>query len=153
MRLHHQERGNALIEFALAVGILVAVMAGVFQYGYTFYVYNQLQTSIRAATRYGATRTYTARSTSCIDAVVDSVQNVAVYGSPVMDDATTPIVRGLTKQQIAVDYHPDAKGVPAYLTVNVSNFTVDAIFTTFTFNGKPFASMPYVGRYAPNQCN
>ena len=51
-------KGNAILEFALAAGILVPAFAGTFQFGYTFYTYNQLVTAVGNGARYAAQRTY-----------------------------------------------------------------------------------------------
>ena len=43
-----RQRGNALVEFALAFGFLFPVITGTFQFGYAFFVYNELQNAVRA---------------------------------------------------------------------------------------------------------
>jgi hypothetical protein len=40
--------GNAMIEFAFAAGVLLPLFLGTFQFDYTFYVYNLLNTQVRA---------------------------------------------------------------------------------------------------------
>ncbi len=71
MRLGRRaERGNAMIEFALSFGLLFAVFSGVFQFGYALYVYNSLESAVRAGARYASQRTYdsaTAPPTSGLD--------------------------------------------------------------------------------------
>ena len=46
-----RERGNALIEFALSFFLLFAMFAGIFQFAYSFYVYNALVTAVREGAR------------------------------------------------------------------------------------------------------
>lgn len=41
-RRKRSQRGNAMLEFALAFSIIVPVFLSTFQFGYTFYVYNLL---------------------------------------------------------------------------------------------------------------
>ncbi|MEO8131644.1 MAG: hypothetical protein ABI822_31410, partial [Bryobacteraceae bacterium] len=48
---------------------------------------------------------------------------------------------------IIVSVQFDAARVPRKVTVNVNNYSLDAIFRTFTFNGKPALTMPYLGSY------
>jgi Flp pilus assembly protein TadG len=141
-----------LVEFALSTPLLVTILAGTFQFGYSFYVYNQLQMAIRSGTRYASLRDYQSESASCVSAVNDSVKNVVVYGTPNPAAGAQPIVRGLNTSNVAVNFTPDAKGVPTIVNVSISNFRVDAIFTAFVFNGKPWAEVPYTGRYAPTEC-
>ncbi len=145
-------RGNAMVEFALSAPLLLSIMTGTFQFGYTFYVYNQLQMAVRAGTRYGSLRDYQSDGASCVTSVKDSVKNIVVYGNPSPSAGAAPIVRGLATSNVNVDYAPDAKGVPTMVSVSISGFTVNGLFAKFTFNGKPFAEVPFGGRYAPSEC-
>jgi hypothetical protein len=61
-------------------------------------------------------------------------------------------VRGLSKTNVTVNFNGDVKAVPTTVTVSIAGFAVNALFTTFTFNQKPMASIPYVGRYSPVEC-
>jgi Flp pilus assembly protein TadG len=40
------QRGNSAIEFGIGFSVLFACFSGVFQYGYTLYLYNALQTAV-----------------------------------------------------------------------------------------------------------
>lgn len=145
-------RGNAIIEFALAAPLILTVLTGTFQFGYTFYVYNQLQLSVRSGVRYASLMDYAGTSSACVAATQNTVKNMIVYGTPTPADGATPIVRGLAKSNVSVSFNPDAKGVPTDVTLSIGSFAVNALFTTFTFNGKPAASVPYVGHYVPGLC-
>lgn len=151
-RRFRSRRGNAMIEFALAAPLGLLALAGTFQFGYSFYVYNQLQLSIRDGVRYGSLMDYKGTSSVCVAATQDVVKNLVVYGSPAPAAGASPVVRGLSKSNVNVSFNPDTNGVPTNVTVSAAAFTVDGIFTTFTFNGKPMASVPYVGRYSPVEC-
>ncbi len=146
------QRGSALVEFALAAPLGILALAGTFQFGYAFYVYNQLQLSIRSGVRYASLMDYKGTSSTCVAATQNTVQNVVVYGSPTPAAGASPVVRGLANSNVNVNFNPDANGVPTNVTVSATGFSVDAVFTTFTFNGKPMASVPYVGRYSPVEC-
>lgn len=67
--MRKRQRGNAFIEFALAAGILLPVMAGTFQFGFTFYTYNLLQAAVSNGGRYAAYRTY-----RCLAGETDIIQ-------------------------------------------------------------------------------
>jgi Flp pilus assembly protein TadG len=151
-RLLSSKRGNAMVEFALAAPLAIIVMAGIFQFGYAFYVYNQLQLSIRSGVRYASLMDYKGTGATCVAATKDTVKNMVVYGTPTPDGSATPVVRGLSKTNVNVNFNADAKSVPTTVTVSSSGFEVNALFTTLTFNGKPLASAPYVGRYSPVEC-
>ena len=78
---------------------------------------------------------------------------MVVYGTPTPGANDGPIVRGLATSNVVVDYNPDAKGVPTEVEVTVTDFSVNGLFTTFNFNGKPWASITYTGRYSPRECS
>jgi Flp pilus assembly protein TadG len=145
-------RGNAMIEFALASFVLIPLFVGTFQFGYTFYVYNLLCTQMRAGARYASLKTFTG---SGVSAYKTAVQNMVMYGNP--DGTGTLIEPGLTVAQIDVEVKgtngadASATNIPSYVTVTTNNYSVNAVITTFTFNGKPIVRFPYLGRYAPSE--
>jgi Flp pilus assembly protein TadG len=145
-------RGNAMIEFALASFVLIPLFVGTFQFGYTFYVYNLLCTQMRAGARYASLKTFQG---SNVSGFKTAVKNMVMYGNP--DGTGTLIEPGLTASQIDVQVKSStgvdasATVVPSYVTVTTTNYSVDAVITTFNFNGKPIVRFPYLGRYAPNE--
>ncbi len=139
-------RGNAMIEFALSFTFLFSALAGAFQFGYSFQIYNTLESGVRDAARYASLRVYDSASSSPSAAYLSAVRNMTVYGDP--DGSGTAIVPGLAPANISVTMTFD-HGVPYQVTVAVVNYPIDAVFATFTLNNKPAASFPYLGRYAP----
>jgi Flp pilus assembly protein TadG len=143
-------RGNAMIEFAAASLILIPLFVGTFQFGYTFYVYNLLCTQMRSGARYASLKTFKG---SDVAGFKTAVKNMVMFGNP--DGTGTLIEPGLTAAQIDVevkdagDVDASATRIPSYVTVTTLNYRVDAVVTSFTFNGKPIVRFPYVGRYAP----
>jgi Flp pilus assembly protein TadG len=139
-----------MIEFALASFVIIPLFVGTFQFGYTFYVYNLLCTQMRAGARYASLKTFTG---SGVAAFKTAVQNMVMYGNP--DGSGTLIEPGLTASQIDVEVkdangnNADATHIPSYVTVTTVNYSVNAVITTFNFNGKPIVRFPYLGRYAP----
>src|SRR6266849_5712908 len=91
------ERGNALLEFALGWSILWALFAGIYQFGYSFYVYNTVLTSVANAAELGSKMTYDTASPTTYS---DALKNMVVYGSTTA--GTTPIVRGLATSNVTV---------------------------------------------------
>jgi len=53
-----RQRGHAMLELAISSAVMISCLAGTFQFGYTFYVYNQLVTAVGNGGRYAAMRTY-----------------------------------------------------------------------------------------------
>ena len=145
-------RGNAMVEFALVAPLAMLVMTGTFQFGYAFYIYNQLQLSVRGAVRYASLMDYKGTSQACVAATQNTVKNLTVYRTTAPAPDATPIVRDLATTNVSVNFNVDAKSVPSDVTVSISNFSVNALFTTLTFDRKPSATVPYVGRYSPSEC-
>jgi|SRR5215471_11882178 len=147
------ERGNAMIEFAFSAAVLIPLFLATFQFGYTFYVYNLLSTQMRAGARYASLKTFTCSSQSSINTFKTAVKNVVMYGNSA--GTGTLIEPGLTASQIDVEVkdingnNADSTHTPSYVYVSTLNYTIDAVVTTFTFNGKPYVQFPYLGRYAP----
>ncbi|GIU76116.1 MAG: hypothetical protein KatS3mg004_3203 [Bryobacteraceae bacterium] len=150
--MRKRQRGNAFIEFAMAAGILLPVMMGTFQFGYTFYTYNLLQSAVSNGGRYAAYRTY-----RCLAGQTDvakfkqAVQNMAVYGTPSPPASAVPVVKGLKPSDIEVIVTLASTQVPTAVTVRVKSFRVNGIFGKYTFNGYPTYTVPYLGRYAPEE--
>lgn len=145
-------RGNALIEFALASSTLILSFSGAFQFGFSFYRYNMLHSAVSAGARYGSLKTYRcSRGATDIDAIKSRIRNVVVYGTPVPDGNTSAIIPGLSTASVDVSFTLSSTGVPTYVTVGIRSFTIDAVFTQFTLTGKPYASFPFMGRYAPSE--
>jgi hypothetical protein len=76
---------------------------------------------------------------------------MVVYGASTPASGAKPVVLGLAPSHVNVTYTLGANGVPVKVAVNVSNFTIDAVFKTYTFQGKPYVEYPFTGRYAPNE--
>jgi len=148
----NRQRGNAFIEFALAAGILLPVMAGTFQFGYTFYTYNLLQSAVSNGGRYAAYRTYRCLAGQTdVDKFRQAVQNMTVYGTPAPASSSVPVVKGLKPSDVEVLFTLTATQVPTAVTVRIKTFTVNGIFGKYTFNGYPTYTVPYLGRYAPEE--
>lgn len=141
----NRQGGNALIEFAIAFGFLFPLLTGTFQFGYAFFLYNELQNAVRQGARYAAFKTYDSASSTPSTTFSNSVKNVVVYGNPA--GGAVPIVPSLTTANVnlQVTY---VSGVPGMMTVSIQNYTLDAFLRTFSIN-KPSASFSYVGVYAP----
>lgn len=141
-----RERGNALLEFALGFSVLWALFAGIYQFGYSFYVYNSLLTAVEDAAELGSKMSY---DTANPGQFTTALQNMVIYGNTTA--GTNPIVPGLSTSNVTVT--PNLQGgMPTAVTVSISNFAVDALFTKFTFNGKPRATVVYMGNITCSTC-
>ena len=141
-----RQGGNALVEFAIAFPLLWAFFAGLFQMGYTFYVYNALTTSVANAAALGAKMNYDLSQTDRFDT---ALKNMVVFGNTTA--GTIPIVAGLSTANVSVSVNPQAS-MPTAVTVSIQNYSIDAVFTRFTFSGKPHATMMYMGQIDCSGC-
>jgi Flp pilus assembly protein TadG len=146
-----KQRGHAMLELALSAGVMVACLAGTFQFGYTFYLYNQLVTAVGNGGRYAATRTYRAATTGDVEAGKAAVRNMVVYGDSRPTPDAVPVVPHLTPEQVRVEWIEGPAGEPDRVAVSVTGYKVDAVLGEFMFNGRPAVEFPFVGRYAPSE--
>jgi len=140
-----RERGNAILEFAIGSGVLILVFAGVFQFGYAFYIYNNLLAAVDGGAKYAAVRTYDSGSTTPSAAFSTAVKNMVVYGQSTA--GTKPIAPGLQTSQVSLAVTFD-NNVPATVQVSLNSYPLNAVFTTFTLS-KPVVTYPFMGTYAP----
>ena len=156
------ERGNAMLEFALSALVLITMFLMTFQFGYAFYVYSKLQTAVRNGARYGSIRTFRSVNNTSIGKFKTAVQQMVAYSDPTSSSGT-PVVPGLDASGITVNI-TDAAGnasgsfgspgsrnyvEPYKVQVYVSNYSLDALFRTYSFGSKPYENFPYVGVWQP----
>jgi Flp pilus assembly protein TadG len=144
-RRKRNQRGNAMVEFALGAGILVLVFTGVFEFGYAFYVYNNLVAAVDNGARYAAYRTYDSDNTTPSSAFSTAVKNMVVYGQP--STGTKSVAPGLTASNVVLT-PIFTNNVPSGMKVSLSGYSLNALFKTFTLN-KPVVTYPFLGVYAP----
>jgi Flp pilus assembly protein TadG len=133
--------GTAVIEFALVFALLWLILGGVFRIGYSIYLYQSLMAAVSGAARYASRVDFDDPD----HAFIPAVKNMAVYGSPA--GGTLPLVPGLEPSQISVTWAVDLKGVPSTISVAVTGYRANALFQTFTWNGKPSVTVRYAGSY------
>ena len=153
MRARGKTRGSTIIEFALSASLLVALFGGVIEFGYTFYVYENLVSAVRAGARYGALSVYDPSGPTLASApsspLTTAVTNVTVYGNPAgAASGRRPVVTGLRPEHVCVDVS-FWNGVPHLVTVSIRDFSVPRAFGSWTANKKPLATFLYMGRYDP----
>jgi Flp pilus assembly protein TadG len=142
-----RERGHAMLELAISAGVMVSCLVGTFQFGYTFYTYNQLVTAVGNGARYAAQRTYRTGSEDVERGNV-AIRNMVVYGDAQPSPDAAPVVPKLTPAEVEVRWDLAGDGTPLNVNVAIKGYTTDAIFRSFTFDGRPSVQFPYVGKYA-----
>jgi Flp pilus assembly protein TadG len=144
-----RQRGHAMIELAVSAAVMVSCVAGTVQFGYTFFIYNQLVTAVGNGGRYAAMRTYRAAGQPDIEKGKAAIRNMVVFGDSRPAANLVPQVANLKPEQVQVDWVMDDSGKPAAVNVSIVDYTVDAAFGMFRFTGKPAVEYPFVGRLAP----
>ena len=138
--------GNSMLEFALGSSLFLASFAGTFEFGYTFYQYNTLQTAVSDGARYASLQPYDSSTTSPSSSFLAKVQNMVVYGNP--SGGTAPIAPNLATSNVNLTV-TFTNSAPSAITVYISGYAIDAIFATTTLSTKPKVTYPYVGVYSP----
>lgn len=142
-----RQSGNAMVEFAVAAGLLIPCFVGVFEFGYGFYVYNRLTAAVRGGARYASLLKYDSATTNPSHTYSTAVQNMVVYGSPA--GGTDAVVPGLTADQVVITM-AFANEVPDVVTVAIRSFSLNTVFATLNWGDKPAASFRYEGNFAPS---
>jgi len=145
LEIRSPRRGNAMVEFAIAFGLLLSIFTGVWQFGYAFYVYNQLETCVRNAARYASLVNYDGGSWNGVT-FNSKVKNMVVYGKPDFATGDKPIAPGLTTANARVTITSNG-GVPSRIQVDVINYQIETFFKKYTLSGKPRCTFDYMGRY------
>jgi hypothetical protein len=136
-----KRRGSAIVEFALGFSVLWACLAGIFQFSHAMYVYNALTIAIHNGSQYAAFVEFDSASNT----FVQKIKNQVVYGTS--QGGGNPLLPGLGINHVSVVWTVDASGIPQTITTSIQNFSSDTVFQTFTWTGKPSATVRFMGRY------
>ena len=157
-RRRHRQRGNAMVEFAIAFPVMALLFTGIYQWGYSLYLYNCLENNVRAGARYAAQKSLLVDPTSPLinpapaSCFVNEVKNMVVYGTPTPASGSAPVVRDLQPGHVQVMVQNDNRGVPQNVTVRISTtqpYVMHAFFGGKRLIGKPSITFPYTGIFSP----
>jgi len=134
-----RQRGLALVEFSLTIGVLLAIVFGITEFGRAIYQYNTLAKAARDAVRYLSTKA------PGDAAAIAEARCMAVYGSP--SCSGSPLVPGLAPGMVAIC---DAVSCPA--THQAQGSAPVANFVTLTIGGAndPFTFTSAIPWIAPD---
>lgn len=109
-RIKETERGNTLVEFAIAATVFLTVMFAVLEFGRALWVHNALSDAARRGARYAV-----------VHPASDSaaVKNVVVYGDPA--GGSNPLVSNLTTSNVNVAYSGFGLS-EGTVTVSITNY-------------------------------
>ncbi|HAX43826.1 MAG TPA: TadE/TadG family type IV pilus assembly protein [Bryobacteraceae bacterium] len=149
-----RQSGNALVEFAVVLPLLVLLLLGTINFGYVMFYYTRVDKAVHDGARYGSMRTYSEQPGDEAH-FRQAVARAVVYGTPA--GGGSPVAPGLTEGNISVTRTPATAGTrPRTITVTVVNYDIPGASMAFlpgnrraTVSGKPVATFPFLGRYVP----
>lgn len=137
-----RRRGSAVLEMAIGITMLWVCFAGIFQFGHAMYCYNALEVAVESGALFASTVDFDAAQT-----FVPKVRNMTVYGNP--NGGPSPVAPGLSTGNVSVTWTTDSSGVPSAIKVAISGYTCNVVFQSMVWNGKPSATVPFMGVYKP----
>jgi Flp pilus assembly protein TadG len=138
--------GTAVVECALCLPVLLGLSLGTLQFGYSYFIYSELEQAVRAAGRYASLRPYGSLTATPDADYLTAVRNVAVYTDPA--GGTIPVAPGLTTDKVAVTMI-FANGAPAAVTVGINGYNLPQIINSVRLTNKPYVKFPFLGIFAP----
>jgi hypothetical protein len=135
-----------MLELAACATLLVSFLGGAVQFGYTFYIYNQLVTAVGNGGKYAAIRTYRGKD---VEKGAAAIRNLVVYGDTHPEGDAAPVVPNLKPENVEVKWKIGDSGAPEFVNISIVNHRIDAVFGSITISGRPSVEFPYLGRYAP----
>jgi len=131
----------------LCTPLLVLLFLGAWNYGYAFWLYNNVEQAVRAGGRYASVARYSAVEGADPDAAyITAVRNVVVYGRP--SGGTEPIIPSLTTDKVFAQMTFENKK-PSLVCVWVDGYSLPGLFSKINLKGKPSVRFKYLGQWAP----
>jgi len=146
------QKGAALVEFALSWGVMWIMFWGLFEFGYAFYTYNVLLTSVSNAAELGSKMTFDGGSPNDF---TTQLKNVVVFGDTTA--GTRPIIPNLSISNVNVSLTPNT-GAPQFITVAPQNITIsvtyqiDVVLARFQLTNKPQVTTAFTGQTLCTGC-
>jgi hypothetical protein len=115
-RRDRSQRGQTLIEGALALLVFFALLFGVIDGGLMMVRHQSLVERVRSAVRWGVVRPW--------DGTGDQIANLILYEQPTEPGGATAGYLGLTRENVQVRYQPSSAARPddEVLSVAIVNF-------------------------------
>ena len=137
-----REDGTQLIEFAIALPFLVLMFAGSVELGRLFYTYTTLTKSTLVGARYLSTPVVALDANGYAVSDINVAKNLMICGIAANCVGQTPIVSGLTADNITITPPPAISGV-RYVTVSVSYAYTPKVFNLAGLTGVSSLSLNY----------
>ena len=121
------QKGHAMLDLALSAGVMTACLAGTLQFGYTFYVYNQLVAAVGDGARFASRRPHSGDR----EADKAAIRNLVVN--------STPAAMHLQPDQVEIEFAEDT------VHLAIRGYKIDALVANIDFDGRPAVEFPYIG--------
>ena len=131
LRFARRERGSQLVELAVVLPVLCLLFAAVGEFGNFFYTYSTLDKATRGGARYLVSRTFSQTEQ-------DKAKSLVIYGDASAGCVGTPVLPGLTCDNVAVSGDGGAPGYPDHVTVKIKDFSYQPIFDLGKLTNKTF---------------
>jgi Flp pilus assembly protein TadG len=120
-RFRRDEQGVQLLELAIVIPIMMVMFAGIAEFGRYFYEFTTLAKASRVGARYLASKSVTSSTNYQLVA-----KNIVVYGNAA--GTGSPILDGLTTDNVSVTYQGGTSGLPETVTVSITGYEHDPLF-------------------------
>ncbi|HJP92070.1 MAG TPA: TadE family protein [Pyrinomonadaceae bacterium] len=145
-RFRRDDRGLQLVEVAIVVPILLLLFGSVAEFGRYFYEYTTAAKGARVGARYLASKSV--ESSVNYEA---NAKNLVVYGN--IAGTGTPILPGMTANNVDIQYVGGTTGVPDLVQVNIINYQHQSVIdlgalltksASLNINVKPSVTMRFL---------
>ena len=135
MRTGRRQKGVAIVEFALAVPLMLIMSFITTEFGRAVYQYNTLAKSVRDAARYLSIQTPNTHQTEAA--------NLIVYGKTTVTPTDRPLAVGLNTSHVAAPVWSTAGSNPTIntVTVGITGYTFSPLVVTAF--GLPFGVITF----------
>ena len=127
-----RERGSQLVELAIVLPVMLVLFASIAEFGSFFYTYSTLDKATRGGARYLVSRPFTA--TEQLKAA-----SLVVYGDANAGCTGTPVLTGLTCDNVSVAGLGGATAYPDRVSVQIINYKYQPLFDLGKLAGKTFS--------------
>ncbi|NOT61039.1 MAG: pilus assembly protein [Acidobacteria bacterium] len=121
-RRHEKQRGATMVEFSIAALVFLTALFGVLEIARMLWTYNAIADGVRLGARYAAM--------NCAGSTT-AVKNMVMYGTAAAGE--TPIVHGLTADDVTVTYSNDINAGEVDFGVRQGTVTVSVAGFDFDF--------------------
>ena len=119
-RFRSDERGVQLVEVALVIPIMLLLFGAVAEFGRYFYEYTTAAKAARVGARFLASKSVNSATNYELQA-----KNLVVYGN--IGGTGSPVLPGMTINNVDIQYAGETSGVPDTVTVNIVSYQHQSI--------------------------